>query len=157
MRGPIPRPDNERFWSHVQTSDDCWIWTAARSKLGYGKFNWRRSNGNKRIGFAHRFAYELLIGAIPEGMVLDHIKCDNPPCVNPGHLEPKLQSVHLLRHDSISSRNRKKTHCINGHEFTPENTRIIGDGFRNCRSCDRDRVRTMWRKKHPGFIARVKL
>jgi len=72
----------ERFWSKVikGADDGCWIWTA-HTHRGYGRI----SLGVGKVLEAHRVAYELLKGPIPEGMhVLHH--CDNPICVNPNHL-----------------------------------------------------------------------
>jgi len=72
----------ERLWKRVDKSGDCWIWTGARKGT-------RRSYGNLTINekqySAHRIAYELTFGVIPEGMqVLHH--CDNGLCINPSHL-----------------------------------------------------------------------
>lgn len=71
----------ERFWAKVDTSGDCWIWKAGVSKYGYGAVGKRRWSST-----AHRVAYEIANGEIPKGMLVRH-KCDNPPCVNPAHLE----------------------------------------------------------------------
>lgn len=71
----------QRFWSKVDKSGDCWIWKAAVSKYGYGMVGrrlWRST--------AHRVAYVITNGEIPKGLLVRH-KCDNPPCVNPAHLE----------------------------------------------------------------------
>jgi len=70
----------ERFWSKVDKSSDCWEWTASRLPAGYGRFS-----VNRKIITAHRAAYLLSCGAIPNGLHVLH-KCDNPPCVNPDHL-----------------------------------------------------------------------
>lgn len=70
----------ERFWSKVNRTDTCWLWTACVDKDGYGMI--RVDRKNKR---AHRLAYELTIGPIPDGMVVCH-RCDTPTCVRPGHL-----------------------------------------------------------------------
>ena len=69
-----------RFWSKVVKADGCWEWTAYRDPLGYGRLN---VDGVPVL--AHRLAYELEHGAIPDGMCILH-RCDNPPCVNPDHL-----------------------------------------------------------------------
>ena len=73
-----------RFWSKVDKSGLCWLWTAFRHPKGYGSYSFR-VDARQETWATHRFAWNLLVGAIPEGMhVLHH--CDNPPCVNPDHL-----------------------------------------------------------------------
>jgi hypothetical protein len=72
-----------RFWSHVDLRDDaeCWLWKAYRNPLGYGRY--RDESGSKVL--AHRHAYVLARGSIPDGQRVLH-DCDTPACVNPGHL-----------------------------------------------------------------------
>lgn len=82
--GPVP--------AHRPDLGPCWVWTAARHGKGYGMFSVDR----KRKVRAHRFAYEMMVGPIPEGLDLDHL-CRNRACVNPEHLEPVTRSVNLKR------------------------------------------------------------
>jgi hypothetical protein len=120
----------ERFWQRVDAAGDCWIWTAYTDAAGYGVFR----EGTLRLR-AHRVAYELLIGPIPEGLVIDHL-CRNTSCVNPSHLEPVTTRVNTLRGVGPAARQAQQTHCKRGHEFTPENTYLeLGGRKRVCRTC----------------------
>ena len=74
----------ERFWGHVNKTDDCWEWTSALDNDGYGIIQLTQPSRVNRK--AHRISYELSIGSIPEGMTIDHL-CRNKKCVNPEHLE----------------------------------------------------------------------
>lgn len=120
-----------RFWPKVDKDapNGCWEWTAYRLPKGYGQF----TDGLGRQIRAHRFAYELLVGPIPEGLVIDHL-CRNRACVNPAHLEPVTNHENILRGTRVGTR---ATHCRNGHERTPENTRLKVDGSVTCRVCQR--------------------
>ena len=80
---PKKRDQTERFWAAVDKSGECWIWQRAVLNTGYGYF--RVTTPERKMVGAHRFAYELVNGAIPEGFVVDHI-CHEPKCVRPDHL-----------------------------------------------------------------------
>jgi hypothetical protein len=107
----------------------CWEWTASLTPLGYGRFSFR----GKHPASAHRAAYILYVGEIPEGLSLDHL-CRNPKCINPSHLEPVTHKENVLRGEGIAALNARKIECIRGHEFTTENT-IIDGNRRQCRAC----------------------
>ena len=75
----------ERFWSKVQKTESCWLWTAGKFHNGYGSFKMRR-----RMHSAHRVAWGLTNGSIPDdhtyhGVCVLH-RCDVRACVNPSHL-----------------------------------------------------------------------
>lgn len=70
----------EFFWLNIKKTDTCWIWEGNKNKDGYGRINF-----NSKHQLAHRYAYELLVGCIPENKLICH-HCDNPPCCNPEHL-----------------------------------------------------------------------
>ncbi len=72
----------ERFWSKVDKTGNCWLWTAAKNKSGYGNF--RSNTFFKGELLAHRVSFRLAWGRAPKGGVLH--KCDTPACVNPSHL-----------------------------------------------------------------------
>lgn len=76
------RSVEDRFWSKVARDElsACWLWTASLTTDGYGQFN---IGGTPKR--AHRVAWELRYGCIPEGKLLDH-RCANRKCVNPAHL-----------------------------------------------------------------------
>ncbi|MFB7736235.1 HNH endonuclease [Streptomyces sp. NPDC056112] len=155
----------ERFWAKTRIAVDCpchlcvatedasakcIVWTASYTGSGYGGF-W---NGTRLVR-AHRFAYELLVGPIPEGLALDHL-CRVRRCVAPAHLEPVTPRENVLRGLLFSPRKGARkgtgkgtrrgpqsaaTHCPLGHELTPENTYVgpvTSDrpyGRRRCRTC----------------------
>lgn len=74
-----------RFMNMVSRGEklsDCWSWTGNRPGGLYGHF----SVGTDKTVKAHRWIYQHVYGKIPNGLIVRH-KCDNPPCVNPLHLE----------------------------------------------------------------------
>lgn len=88
------------FWVRVDQSGDCWVWTRGRSH-GYGTFY---IPGIKNPISAHRFSYELLMGPIPDGLVIDHI-CHNTTCVRPDHLRAVTQKQNTENQSGPPSNN----------------------------------------------------
>lgn len=87
--GTLRKSAASRFWSKVIQTDSCWLWTASKTSDGYGQL---RIDGKNAL--AHRFSYELLVGPIPRGLVIDHI-CHVTACVNPRHLRPVTHKQNL--------------------------------------------------------------
>jgi len=120
-----------RFWAKVDKTGDCWEWTGGKIPGGYGQF-W---SGERQMG-AHRFAYELCVGPIPSGLVIDHL-CRNRACVNPEHLHAVSQRWNIL----LGAGNPSKTHCPQSHPLSGENLYTPPKGGRYCRECMRQRSR----------------
>lgn len=127
--------------------DECWPWLAGHTKAGYGTVH----VGHQTTTTAHRAVYELLVGPIPDGLVLDHL-CRNPGCVNPAHLEPVTYATNTER--GIGSE-RSRLHwasiveCPQGHPYDEANTyrqivRYKDRTYTNriCRTCRREQART---------------
>jgi hypothetical protein len=131
----MSKSNEQRFMEKVNKTDTCWEWIGAKIPKGYGRFGYYKEEKGHVTCYAHRFAYELFIGDIPEGMTIDHL-CKNTSCVNPEHLEVVSSYENLMRSDSPSSLAAKRTHCVNGHPFDEENTRRWKNK-RICKTCDR--------------------
>lgn len=119
------------FWTKVDMSGECWLWTAAKERSGYGLWSPPKATG-LRMSVAHRFAYMHKVGPIPKGLDLDHL-CKNKSCVNPGHLEP------VTHQENVRRAHAHRTHCKQGHERTPENWVERANGHYYCRACSRER------------------
>ena len=132
-------PLAERFWRKVTPDGDCLLWTGATDKSsGYGRI---RIDGETR--YAHRTAYELAFGAIPEGMHIDHL-CRVRHCVSPAHLEPVTPAENNHRGET----NAGKTHCSEGHPLEGDNLLIVNAATgtrRRCGTCTRARMREYMR------------
>jgi hypothetical protein len=127
------------FWEKVNKTHSCWLWMGSKDRNGYGQVRIGKRPG--KLFYTHRLAYEMLVGLIPSGMVIDHL-CKNPACCNPDHLEPVTQRENVRR--GRGNGYRERTHCIRGHEFTPENTRRQTNGGRQCISCKVEYDRLRW-------------
>lgn len=148
MLGPKSATLAERLdeGAYPEPNSGCWLWTGTRDQLGYGHIS---VNGKCRA--AHREMYKKERGEIPGNLPLDHL-CRVPSCVNPAHLEPVTHRENILRGFGIMAINARKTHCVNGHEFTPENTgrqiKVDGrDAGRFCRTCVRESSRRSFQRR----------
>lgn len=138
--GPRPISLAERLWRHIEKRDGHWLWTGASGPYGYGRIQMNHG-GQRRSTPAHRVMYELIVEPIPDGFELDHL-CFVPACVNPAHLEPVTREENNRRRRP----QELKTHCVHGHEYTPENTFWMKNGFRWCLTCKRTSAREAARR-----------
>jgi len=123
---------SHNFWRKVDATGLCWEWTGSRVTDGYGCFA-----VNRRMLGAHRVAWMISRGAIPDGMQLDHL-CRNRGCVRPQHLEVVTPGENIQRGIAgplLGRRRRAKTHCASGHAFDEANT-YVSPRQRRCRTCE---------------------
>src|SRR6266851_2746410 len=105
------------------TATGCWLWQGSKTKSGYAE-KWCDGKAVR----LHREVYRRLVGQIPEGLELDHT-CPYKHCINPEHLD----LITPAKHRKLTG--ARKSACINGHEYTPENTIMNSAGHRCCRTC----------------------
>lgn len=108
----------------------CWIYRKKPTDRGYAQMT---MEDGSQPGAHH-------VGAIPSGLTIDHL-CKVRRCVNPAHLEPVTRGENVLRGDTITAANARKTHCPRGHEYDDANTYVCKRGLRSCRTCARERNR----------------
>lgn len=134
-----------------EMANGCWRWTGFVNESGYG-----RSGNSEGTRQAHRLAYEIFTGPVPDGHQVDHRchteavargeceggnECPHRSCVNPEHLEAVTARENVLRGNTVPAKHAAQARCVNGHPFDEENTRINSDGERACRACDAERQR----------------
>lgn len=110
----------------------CWIWIGNRNTSGYGQAIFAG-----KLAVVHRIAYELFVGPIPQGLVLDHL-CRNRACFRPEHLEPVTQQENNLRGVGAAAQAARKHRCSNGHPLSGNNlldTSRYAPSRRRCRAC----------------------
>jgi len=120
-----------RLTDPIPTSAGCLLWTAYLDRHGYGQL---RDRG--RTLYAHRAAWELANGPIPNGLVIDHL-CRVPACVNVEHLRVVTRAFNVMIGESLPARNARKERCLRGHNDWYHQP----DGYRKCNQCRRERVR----------------
>ena len=128
-----------RLMSRLRVEGECWVWTGGRTATGYGQINL-----NDKTERAHVMAMLLRHGH--EALAAETVNhlCANRACCNPDHLQFASQHENLLHGDTIAARCAAKTHCVRGHEFSPENTYVRArERSRGCRECTRIRQRRL--------------
>lgn len=110
----------ERFWKFVDKSSECWNWTGAIAKNGYGVFR------TDKTAYAHRVGYELCGNVLIDGLVLDHL-CSNRRCVNPSHIEQVTRGENARRGiylGGLCRKGHKKSYSAAGNDSCRECQRI---------------------------------
>ena len=141
VRPPDSMPLEDRFWSRVDASGDCWVWTGKVNPVtGYGAF----SLGERgRTTGAHRYSMDLTDDP-PGRRHVDH-QCRNHACVNPAHLRcvtPKINATENNANPAL--RRRGAESCVKGHS----DWATKASGVRYCAECARDRARE-WARENP--------
>ncbi len=152
--GHQARPAIERLLSKVDVAPSgCWLYSGHLDPQGYGRI----TDDNGKTSSVHRMSYVHHSGPIPPGLQVDHechnldIECVAGPrcvhrrCINPEHLRLATPRDNILRGRTVAAGNRAKTRCRQGHEYTPENTRVLPSGRRICRACQQ-----IWSKSRPA-------
>lgn len=124
---PVAEPVSVRFERAYmpEPNSGCWLWLNFLTDDGYGVIF-----SDRKTKRAHRVAYELFRGEIPDGLVIDHL-CRNRCCVNPWHLEIVTRRENTLRGVGPSAQQAKQKTCAFGHELIPVRYRRE----RRCREC----------------------
>lgn len=122
-----------------------------KNKRGY-PYRWYQGR-NQPI---FRIEWEKVNGPVPDGLELDHL-CRNTGCINPLHLEPVTHQVNVLRGNSVSAQNSRKTHCPQGHMLVEPNLVMsrLKMNERICRTCTNARVRKYYKEIREGVRRRL--
>ncbi len=144
--------DSERFMKFVspEPNSGCWLWTGFTNRDGYGTFNYKPGQ------YAHRAAYVLFKGGIPEGKEIDHL-CRVRCCVNPDHLEAVSRKENIMRSEFLNV-NTRKIHCPKGHPYSVFIAPYHGHarGMRQCRICLNAAARRYRERKKAGAVVQLR-
>lgn len=136
-----PNRPESTFWENMDRSGDCWLWLGKpEGSNGYG-----RTSFHGRRYQAHRLAYELSYGPIPDGMIVCH-ECDTPLCCRPDHL---FLGTHIVNMDDMVTKGRAASGNRNGARAHPER---LARGERNGMNTHPERRPhgdSHWKRLHP--------
>lgn len=132
------------FWSRVDKSGECWLWTAGTTAAGYGELM-----VNRRMWFAHRLSYAMFVGPLDPDLTIDHLCCERR-CVRPSHLEQ------VTRAENSRRQGARITHCLRGHELPARRMEGVR-ARRRCRECDRIRYQAGKARKPKEVVHMVAL
>lgn len=160
IRGHAPkRPMADRFWEKVDKTtghiaarmeSECWLWTASKTTVGYGKFAIDKVGRKAVLRDAHRVSWELANGPIPDGLWILH-RCDVRACVRPDHLflgDARDNNVDMYT-KSLPKR-QDRSHCANGHTLDSANTAWLRGKtgvVKICRVCQRIANKKSYRRR----------
>lgn len=115
------RTIDEKFWSHVAVAgpDECWLWTASKSRLGYGRAYYEDKHTE-----AHRVSWAIHFGSIPTSINVCH-KCDNPACINPAHLFLGTDKENMADKYKKGRANHPKGEAVASSVLTEDAVRLI--------------------------------
>jgi hypothetical protein len=112
--------------------DGCWV-NPNRHTAGYHTISQAPERKSRQKG-AHVVSYELFVGPVPDGMILDHVVCQNRSCANWRHLEPVTYLENFRRGRSPTAVSYRNGTCLKGGHSMAD-AYVKENGSRQCRTC----------------------
>lgn len=150
---------HERVFNNCVRVGACLVWQGKSKRHGYACI----SIGECKTEYVHRIAYQYYYGAIPDGLVIDHVKargCTSRLCCEPSHLEAVTSAENTLRGDGPTAGNARKSKCERGHELSGDNlvpSQLARYNQRTCRTCHAQKQRENRALKRKGATRVVEM